>query len=146
MTETGQRGGSDDFAVLDDGLGRKRVLRVVIHEHFAGEVGNDGFLRRLEVCVLEVMRGDLQPVEHEFGAHGVNGAVSESLNDPGDGDLNSLRVFEHGKFEAGEARGGGRFQGVAVEVAIVIIAQGGGSAASAVGFDEFTLSKGHRSP
>jgi hypothetical protein len=77
-----------------NGLGGERVLRVVIEEHFAGEIGNNGAMGRFEFGALDVLRSDLQPVEHEFGAYRVDGAVRESLNDPGDSDLNGFRVFE----------------------------------------------------
>jgi hypothetical protein len=122
------------LAAVWNGLGRKRVLRVVIEEHFAGEICNHGAVGRFEVGALDVLRSDLQPVEHEFGADRVDGSVSDSLNDPGDSDLNGFRVFEDRKFEAGHTGGGSWFQRVAMEITVEVVTHGGRPAANTVVF------------
>jgi hypothetical protein len=85
----------------------------------------------------EVGAGDLESVEEEAGAAGVDVAGGEALEDEADGELDGGAVLGDGEVEGGEAGfaclwvGGGAAGGVVV-VAEVLVAEGGGAAAASV--------------
>jgi hypothetical protein len=88
----------------------------------------------------EVGAGDLESVEEEAGAAGVDVAGGEALEDEADGELDGGAVLGDGEVERGEAGfaglrvGGGAAPGVVV-VAEVFVAEGGGAAAASVDED-----------
>ncbi len=90
----------------------------------------------------EVERGDLQAVEEQAGAFGVEIAVGDALQDEADSGLDGGAVLGQGKVEGGEgvARFGwlGGAGGVVVE-AEDLAAEGGAAAAAAVVVDVAAL-------
>ena len=88
----------------------------------------------------EVGAGDLESVEEEAGAAGVDVAGGEALEDEADGELDGGAVLGDGDVVGGEAGfaglrvGGGAAPGVVV-VAEVFVAEGGGAAAASVDED-----------
>ena len=95
----------------------------------------------------EVDAGDLEAVEEEAGAAGVELVGGDALEDLGDGELDGGAVFDEGEVE-GFAFGGGGFAfagvpnrdaGGVVEVAKLFVAEAGGAAAKAVGLDVAAL-------
>ena len=109
-------------------------------------VGDDFFERLLGegACVggellmrSEVGASDLESVEEEAGAAGVDVVGGEALEDEADGELDGGAVLGDGDVEGGEAgfaglRVGGGAAGGVVVVAEVLVAEGGGAAAASV--------------
>jgi hypothetical protein len=102
--------------------------------------GFDGFAGG---CFGQVRRGDLQGVEEQAGAFGVEAAVGDSLGDEGDGGLDGAAVFEGGKLEGGQsvalfgqARG---LVGAVVVEAKIFFAETFAAAAVSVGEDVAAL-------
>jgi len=92
----------------------------------------------------EVERGDLEAVEEEAGAAGVDGVGGDAAEDLADGDLDGSAVLGKGEVEGGlagaaGARVGDRLAGVVVEVAELFPAEGGAAAAAAFGVDVAAL-------
>jgi hypothetical protein len=92
----------------------------------------------------EVEAGDLEAVEEEAGAAGVDVVGGDAAEDFADGLLNGGAVFGKGKVEGGAAASallgvGDGFSGGVVVVAEVFSAQAGAAAAMAVGEDVATL-------
>ena len=97
------------------------------------------FLRGGEVC-----RGDLEGVEDEAGAAGVDVVVAEEMNDFAEGGLNGgpgVRCSKEEEVAASLAQTGlgDGFAGVVVVVAEVGAAHGGAAAAESVGKDVAAL-------
>ena len=91
----------------------------------------------------EVEAGDLEAVEEEAGAAGVDVVGGDALEDFADGVLDGGTVFGEGEVEGGAAarrcRGGDGFSGGVVVVAEVFSAQAWAAAAVAVGEDVAAL-------
>lgn len=88
----------------------------------------------------QVGAGDLEAVEEEPGAAGVEVVGGDALENEADGELDGGTVLGDGEVEGGEAgfAGGGVGYGVAggvVVVAEVLVAEGGGAAAASVDED-----------
>jgi hypothetical protein len=88
----------------------------------------------------EVEAGDLEAVEEEAGAAGVDVVGGDALEDLADGGLDSGAVFgqrqmEGGAAAAAPARVGDGFAGGVVVVAELFLAEAGAGAAVAVGED-----------
>jgi hypothetical protein len=131
---------------VDDGLLARG--RVDLGDGSEGAVGSveedfvDGFDgRRCRFGQIE--RGDLEGVEEEPGAFGVEAAAGDALGDEGDGGLDGGTVFELGKLEVGVGVGErvARFGGAGgvVVVAEVLMTQTFATAAMAVGKDVTAL-------
>ncbi len=93
----------------------------------------------------EVAGGELQGVEEEAGAAGVEGGLGEAVDDLADGELDGGAVLGHGEGEGFGVRGAGEVGRGAVglvEVAEVLGAQAGGVAAAAGGVDVAALVTG----
>ena len=117
-----------------------------------GGVGDDffddgAFLFAAGLCGLmgrEVEGGDLEAVEEEAGAAGVDGVGGDAAEDLADGELDGAAVFGQGEVEGGlagatGARAGDRLAGGVVEVAELFSAEGGAAAAAAFGVDVAAL-------
>jgi hypothetical protein len=99
------------------------------------------------VCGLwfgEIEAGDLESVEEEGGAAGVDVVGGDALENLTDGELDGGAVFGQGKVEGGAAasallRVGGRLAGGVVVVAEVFSAEAWAAAAVAVGEDVAAL-------
>ena len=87
----------------------------------------------------EVEAGDLEAVEEEAGAAGVDVVRGDALEDLADGGLNGGAVFREREFEAGAVGSGCGFSCGVVVVAEVFAAQAGAAAAVAVGEDVAAL-------
>ncbi len=92
----------------------------------------------------EVERGDLEAVEEEAGAAGVDGVGGDAAEDLADGDLDGSAVLGKGEVEGGlagaaVARVADGLAGVVVEVAELFPAEGGAAAAAAFGVDVAAL-------
>jgi hypothetical protein len=92
----------------------------------------------------EVKAGDLEAVEEQAGAAGVDVVGGDALEDFADGLLDGGTVFRQGKVEGGAAattllRIGDGFSGGVVVVAEVFSAEAGAAAAVAVGEDVAAL-------
>ena len=86
----------------------------------------------------QVVAGDLEAVEEQAGAAGVDGFVGDAVEDFADRELDGGAVFGQGEVEFGAnfaADAGGGDAGGLVEVAEILLAEGGGLAAVAVGED-----------
>ena len=110
----------------------------MLDDLFDGGGGGGGF--GIAGLAGEVEAGDLEAVEEEAGAFGVDGVLGEALEDLADGDLDGGAVFGVREGEGGLAAaagagvGGGRAGGVVV-VAEFFAAEGGAAALAAVGVD-----------
>ena len=112
-----------------------------------GFFGGGGFAVLSTIQGREVDAGDLEAVEEESGAAGVEFVGGDALQDAGDGELDGGSVFDEVQvegFAAGEGgfAGGSVFTGVldgcaggVMEVAELLVAEAGGAAAEAVGLD-----------
>ena len=102
----------------------------------------DGFWRR-RGGFGEIERGDLEAVEEEAGAFGVEAATGNALQDESDAGLDGGTVFGQGQLEGGEdvAVSGRRFwaAGGVVVVAEVLVAERFAAAAVSVGEDVAAL-------
>src|SRR3979490_3242193 len=92
----------------------------------------------------EVEAGDLEAVEEEAGAAGVDVVGGDALEDLADGELDGGSVFGEGTFEGGAAGWAGAgvrcgFSGGVVVVAEVFSAEAWAAAAVAVGEDVAAL-------
>ncbi|HEX3374120.1 MAG TPA: hypothetical protein VHS13_07925 [Edaphobacter sp.] len=90
----------------------------------------------------EVEAGDLEAVEEESGAAGVDVVGGDALEDLADRALDGGAVFGQGEFEGratGSAGVGCGFAGGVVVVAEVLAAEAGAAAAVAVGEDVAAL-------
>ena len=92
----------------------------------------------------EVEAGDLEAVEEEAGAAGVDVVGGDALEDFADGVLDGGTVFGEGEVEGGAAAAalvwvGDGFSGGVVVVAEVFCAEAGAAAAVAVGEDVAAL-------
>ncbi|HWW96059.1 MAG TPA: hypothetical protein VNY74_00095 [Edaphobacter sp.] len=92
----------------------------------------------------EVEAGDLEAVEEEAGAAGVDVVGGDAAENFADGLLDGGTVFRQGKVEGGAAaatllRVGDGFSGGVVVVAELFLAQAGAAAAMAVGEDVAAL-------
>ena len=115
-----------DFDLLDDGLVGFFVL------------GLEGLL------FGQVEGGDLEAVEEQAGAAGVEVVGGDALEDLADGGLDGGAVLGEGQVEGGAAgaagaRVGGGAAGGVVVVAEVLVAERGAAAAVAVGEDVAAL-------
>jgi len=119
------------------------MLEPAIEKH--GDVGvGDHFPNEgLKVDVLQVLRGDLQSIDEGFRASRFDGAGGESLDDLAQEHLDGFGVFEYGDPQLGFADCRRRFGRLAMEVTIMLAAQGRRSAARAIGLDELTNSYLH---
>ena len=97
----------------------------------------------------QVYAGDLEAVEEQAGAAGVELVGGDALQDAGDGELDGGAVFDEVEVE-GFAAGEGGFavagvldgdSGGVVEVAELLVAEAGGAATEAVGFDVAALER-----
>jgi hypothetical protein len=99
-----------------------------------------GFGHRLGRGFGQIEAGDLEAVEKEAGAAGVNVVGGDALEDLADGELDGRSIFGEGDLEGGAAApagarvGGGLAGGVVVE-AELFSAEAGAAAAVAVGDD-----------
>ena len=95
----------------------------------------------------QVYRRDLEAVEEEAGAAGVELVGGDALQDAGDGELDGGSVFDEVEVEGFAAAEGGFVgagvldgdAGGVVEVAELLVAEAGGAAAEAVGLDVAAL-------
>jgi hypothetical protein len=92
----------------------------------------------------EVEAGDLEAVEEEAGAAGVDVVGGDAAEDLADGGLDGGAVFREGQVEGGAAaatlaRVGDRLAGVAVVVAELFLAETWAGAAVSVGEDVAAL-------
>ena len=121
------------WAFSGDSSREDRVRRLVVGVGFFGFFGEDG-------------AGDLQAVEEEAGAAGVDGVGGDALEDFADGleDGGAIvgigqREVEGGAAAAALLRVGDGFSGGVVVVAEVFVAEAGAGAAVAVGEDVAAL-------
>ena len=92
----------------------------------------------------EVERGDLEAVEEESGAAGVDGVGRDATENLTDGELDGSAILGEGEIEGGLARAAGAragdgLAGGVVEVAELFPAEGGAAAAAAFGVDVAAL-------
>ena len=97
-----------------------------------------------EPGVREVGGGDLETVEEEAGAFGVDVVGGEAAEDLADGELDGGAVLGQGEVKGGAAgsaslRPGDGAAGAVVEVAEGVVAEGRAAAAAAVGVDVAAL-------
>jgi hypothetical protein len=153
----GDLGDGGEVAVGAGGVGDD--LGDGVDEVFGGEWGEVGAgLGR------QVEAGDLEAVEEQAGAAGIEGVGGEALEDEADGGLDGAAILGEGELEgglggvfAGERAGLGSANGVVVVAEVLVGAgggglegeQGGAAAAAAVGEDVSALEQGrcrHRYP
>jgi hypothetical protein len=136
---------ADVFPVLVAGLegfggrGEEAVGGVLLNE-FEGLLGEGDGVGREDGVRREVGAGDLEAVEEEPGAAGVEVVGGDALEYEADGELDGGAVLGDGEVEGGEAGlAGGRIgdgmAGGVVVVAEVLVAEGGGAAAASVDED-----------
>jgi hypothetical protein len=136
------------FAVVTGGA----IVGGIADAEFGGELisiagkgdGFDGSEGEDVLFALDVLRGDLESIEEVSGALGVEPFGVEIVDDLGEGDQDGAAVFEDGNLAGFCSRGirlggGGGWFGRAVEagveVAIVLVAEGGGVAPGSVRHD-----------
>jgi len=104
--------------------------------------GRDGLLSGLRFGQVEA--GDLEAVEQETGAAGIDVIGGDALEDFADGELNGATVFRNGQVKGAAAllagdRVGNRFAGPVVVIAKVFVAERWTGAAVPVGEDVAAL-------
>jgi hypothetical protein len=127
-------------------IGAGGALIVVAEALFRGEfvagVGlSDGFDGRSwddALVAIDILRGDLEGVEHDAGSAIVDAARAEGIEDLGEGELDGVAVFKDGKPEAihhSDGRRGVETVKARVEVAVRLVSQSRGFALGSVGHD-----------
>ncbi len=94
------------------------------------------------VFAIDVLGGDLEGVEEETGAAGVELRGTEAVENLGEGDLDGAAVFKDGqldRFAGGGGWPGGKSVQAVVEVAAWLASKGDGSAFKPVGHDVAAL-------
>jgi hypothetical protein len=120
-------------------IGAGGALIVVAEALFRGEfvagVGlSDGFDGRSwddALVAIDILRGDLEGVEHDPGSAVVDAARAEGIEDLSEGDLDGVAVFKDGKPEAihhSDGRRGVETVKARVEVAVRLVSQSRGFA------------------
>jgi hypothetical protein len=121
------------------GRSEEAVVGVLL-DNFEGLLGEGDGVRWEDGMRRQVGAGDLEAVEEESGAAGVEVVGGDALQNEADGELDGGAVFGDGEVEGGEAglAGDGVGDGMAggvVVVAEVFVAEGGGGAAASVDED-----------
>ncbi len=132
-------GGAFGFEAFDGGAGSEGAVEFVVDDLFHEGPGG-GLLDGAG----KVEAGDLEAVEQQAGAAGVEVVGGDALQDLAERELEGGAVFGPGEVEDGEAclARGGVFDGTAggvVEVAEVLVAKTGAAAAAAFGEDVAAL-------
>ena len=132
--------GRDEF-----GDGCERAEGFVEGDFFDGFGGDGvGMIGGDLLIFLQVRRGDLEAVEEQGGAAGVDLVAGDAEQDLADGELDGGTVFRQGQGEGGAAaaaleRVGDRRAVGVVEVAKGLVAEAAAAAAAAVGEDVAAL-------
>lgn len=126
------------------GIGNFGAWSEVAEVGIGDDLFDDGFDGRGGVPVGQVERGDLETVEEETGAAGVDLVGGDAAEDLTDGELDGSAVLGEGKVEGGlaaaaGARVGDGLAGGVVEVAELFPAERRAAAAAAFGVDVAAL-------